>query len=268
MAVPISRKRFLSDAMKYLTGAAASLTGFRLATSEKSLADTKTKPLPWLYAQLDPEGTRKLAHDLFYDSGCGYAGFAGILKGLQEKAGEPFTSLPLEIMNYSGSGIKGWGTICGALNGASAAISLVTDARTSGPLIDELMGWYTQTLLPSELSNQYAENHRYKVDKNIKALPRDKSGSPLCHISVTNWCTASGLSVDSPERLERCARLSGDVAAQAVKLLNDQAQNNFHAEFVPLSSTTECLSCHGSKGESKNVAAKLDCIQCHKDHRK
>jgi cytochrome c553 len=264
----ISRKRFLSDAIKYLTGAAASLTGFNRITPGKSLAGTKTEPLPWPYARLEPEVTRKLAHDLFYDSGCGYAGFAGILKGLQEKEGEPFTSLPLEMMNYSGSGIKGWGTICGVLNGASAAISLVTDSRMSGQLINELMGWYTQTLLPSDISNRYAEGHGYKVDKNIKALPRNKSGSPLCHISITKWCIASGLSVDSTERLERCARLSGDVAAQAVKLLNDQAQNKFRAEFVMLQSTTGCLSCHGSKGESKNVATKLDCLQYHKDHRK
>jgi len=264
----ISRKRFLSDAIKYLTGAAASLTGLNLITRERSFAATKTAPLPWPYAQLDPEVTRKLAHDLFYDSGCGYAGFAGILKGLQEKEGEPFTSLPLEMMNYSGSGIKGWGTVCGALNGASAAISLVTDSKMSGQLINELIRWYTQTLLPSDTSNQCAEGHGYKVDKNIKALPRNKSGSPLCHVSITEWCEASGLSVDSPERLERCARLSGDVAAQAVKLLNDQAQNKFRAEFVMLPSTTECLSCHGSQGESKNVATKQDCLPCHKDHRK
>jgi hypothetical protein len=159
--------------------------------------------------------------------------------------------------------VKGWGTLCGALNGACAVISLVVAARASGRVIDELILWYTQTPLPSGTSNDYGVRHRYGVDKNIPLLPHSTSGSPLCHVSTTKWCVRAGHSVESPERYERCARLSGDVAAQAVMLLNNYQAGGAAAGPAIPQETAACLDCHGPKSRVQNVASKMDCSPCH-----
>jgi hypothetical protein len=127
------------------------------------------------------------------------------------------------------------------------------------------MSWYAQSQLPTDLSNAYGQTGRFTVDKEIKDMPQSMSGSPLCHISVTKWCKTSGLTADSPERFERCARLSGDVAAQAILLLNDQAEKKFEAEHQLSANASECNTCHGPKGDEANVLAKMDCVQCHGD---
>jgi hypothetical protein len=140
--------------------------------------------------------------------------------------------------------------------------------KTSGALIDDLMSWYAQVQFPSDISNSYAENRTFKTDKNIKGLPQSRSDSPLCHVSVTKWCVASGCAVDSPERLERCARLSGDVVAQAVKILNDKNQGIFQSEHQPARAVSGCMSCHGPGHSKRNVSARMDCLPCHHDHTK
>lgn len=262
----ISRKTFLRNAGRFVAGAAVGAAGSIALSADK--AEGKATPWPWPYTKLDPEQARKIAHDAFYERGCCFAGFSGIVRLLQEQVGEPYTLLPLEMMSYGGAGVKGWGTLCGALNGASAAVSLVSDGPSSTTVINELMGWYTQESLPSATSNQYAETRRFAVDKGIKSLAQSVSGSPLCHISTTTWCVKAGYGVESPERLERCARLSGDVAAHAVKLLNDCALDQLRAEFVLPESTAGCLTCHGANQSVDNVAAKLQCPDCHGDPHK
>jgi len=261
--IRITRKRFLYDAFKYATGAAAGLTSLSFLSGCKGETESKTTVWPWPYLQLDPDQARILAHDSFYTFGCCYAGFSGIVGLLQKEVGEPFTTIPLEMMSYGGSGVKGWGTLCGALNGAAAAVSLVRDGKASTPVVNELMGWYTQAFLPSDQSNLSGSNGAYSVDKGLKALPQNKSGSPLCHVSVTGWCSSAGYDIGSPEQLERCARVSGDTAAKAVMLLNAQQDGNLQTEYVMPASVLECLSCHGPDKEVANVDHKMTCTQCH-----
>lgn len=259
----ITRKRFLLDASKYSTGLVAGFAGLNLFAGHKAAAGPKASEWPWPYAKMDPEEARILAHDSFYKFGCCYAGFSGIIGLLQNEVGRPFTSIPLEMMSYGGKGVKGWGTLCGALNGAAAAISLVRDGKDSTPVIHELMGWYTRALLPSDQSNSYGEEDTFTVDKGIKALPQNKSGSPLCHISVTSWCRSAEYEIGSPQQKERCSRVSGDTAAKAVMLLNAQQDGNLRTEYVMPASTSECLSCHGPEKEVANVEHKMTCTQCH-----
>ena len=229
------------------------------------LTKEKSDPLPWPYTKLDPEQGRILGHDYYSKGGCGYAGFAGILVPLQEKKGDPFTRVPAEMFGFAGEGIKGWGTICGALNGASAAVSLVCDSKHSGQVINELIGWYTEALLPTDTSNLYAVSDRYTVKKDIAELPQNTSGSPLCHVSLTGWCEFSGFSVGSPEQVERCARLSGDVVAKTTALLNAQKDGTFKTEYQSPESISDCLGCHGRKQEVSNVSTKMSCVMCHND---
>jgi len=261
----ISRKKFFRNAAQYAAGVVAGAVGFNIITSRKSEAQSGIPPLPWTYAALDPETTRKLGHEYTYAGGCAYGGFASIHKQLQEKVGEPFTGVPAHMMTYGGGGVKGWGTLCGALNGACAAIGLVLDKEQSKTVIDELMYWYTKTLLPTDISNEYGANKQFNVDKYSSKLPQSISDSPLCHVSLTRWCNTFQYIIDSPEQLERCSRLSGDVAAKAVQLLNDHFNNRFQAEFTQSESIAECLECHGKGNDIANVASKQDCTPCHGD---
>ncbi len=268
MEARISRKEFLSSATRCFAAAAAGSTALSVLGQDPARAAPDAASWPFPYRLLDIEEARKLGHEAYYEYGCCYGGFAGIVKLLQHKVGSPFTAIPLQMMSYGSGGLKGWGTLCGALNGASAAISLVSDTKTAGLLIDEMTNWYTQEQLPGEISNRYGENHGFNIDKGIKALPSNRSGSPLCHVSVTLWCKATKFAVDSPERMERCARITGDVAAQAVKLLNDRSQGTFRPEHSTPAAVSECLNCHGAGHAERNVSAKMDCRPCHNDAHK
>jgi len=90
------------------------------------------------------------------------------------------------------------------------------------------------------------------------------SGSILCHVSVTEWCKAAATVQSSADRKERCARLTGDVAAYAAKILNDEFAGTFTATYVPPAAIATCNSCH-TIGTTNIVASKMDCTQCHGD---
>ncbi len=260
----ISRKSFLKNGAVFLTGCAVGQS----PNGSSLHGRTSLQRPPWPYKPLDAEAVRKGAHDAYYEQGCGYAGFAGILRELQATVGDPFTNLPLEMMSFASGGLKGWGTVCGALNGVCAVISLVCEAKKTGQIIDELMLWYTQSLLPTDAGNVVAAQHGYKVDKGIPALAQTVSGSPLCHVSATKWCAKAGHSIESPERLERCARLSGDVAFFAVKALNESVTGRMQFTRSLAAPTFDCLKCHSPSGQTGDVAAKMDCGQCHQPHSK
>lgn len=263
---PISRKSFFKNAAKYGAGAVAGVAGVNILTSKKSSAETST--YPWPYSKLDTEEVRIVAHDAYYKMGCCYAGFVGLIIPLQKKIGEPYTSFPIEMMSYGGGGIKGWGTICGTLNGASAAVSLTTGRKESGKIIHELMNWYSQSMLPSDESYAYHKDGKYEVRKEFGELSKSISNSPLCHPSVTRWCNESGFTIESPQQLERCARISGDVAVKTAELLNSHIDNTFQSTFTMSESTGECLSCHGKEQEVGNALSRMECAPCHGDPHK
>ncbi len=263
MKSKVTRKEFFQEGAKYALGISAGLTGIQ-ALLNKRLYGKSSYVWPWPYTALDIESTRILGHDAYWTgNGCSYAAFHAIVEGLRNAIGAPFTDLPSEIMIYCHGGGAGWGTLCGALNGAAAAISLVCLKADSDLLVSELIGWYTQTAFPSDISNQYAVNHTFNDNRCDIALPQNVSDSPLCHVSVTEWCNAASYGVAALERKERCARLSGDVAAYATKILNDFYANQFNPQYVPPAAIAGCLVCHGSGGLANNVAAKMNCIPCH-----
>jgi hypothetical protein len=169
------------------------------------------------------------------------------------------------MMRYGGGGISGWGTVCGSLNGACAIITLVA-GKGYGQITNELMAWYGVTPFPGDNANLYAANHKYLVDeyKTDAVLPTTVSQSPLCHVSVNTWCRSSGFASGSKQRAERCARLTGDVAAHAAELLNAYHNGSFVAgQFEQ----NECTSCHfmGENYESGQfiIGKGTNCTDCH-----
>lgn len=259
------RREFLS----VLSGAAIGLaanSGF--AMPGRTAAGVE---LPLGYDTLDPEETRMLAHDTYYSSNCASGVFKTIISQLREKVGGGYNAIPLDLYAFAGGGVNGWGTVCGSLNGAGGVITLAAGAEANNALMQELMGWYTLQAFPTSESNALAEGAALTGGGDVsgEALPQTISGSPLCHVSVSSWCTGTGYASMSSERKERCARVTADVAAKAVMLLNAHHNGNFQPEYVTPEDIANCTSCHtvGTiMWKGNNTIGKIDCLSCHDPH--
>lgn len=260
----LSRREFLVGAGGFTAGA---LVGSVLGSSALDLfpkaqaaSASEVPGWPWPYKKLDPDAARKLGYQAYYEGGCMYGAAKALLVQLQDVVGFPYTMIPVDMFRYGEGGMAGWGTICGALNGASAIINLVNGKPAYSQLVNELLGWYSQEPFPSKKHEEYAK---------FKGQVQNVSGSPLCHVSVTEWCKHSGHQVSDPERLDRCAKLTGDVAARAVEMMNLQAEGKFVAAYKPSAVFGGCMSCHVGKDSTlNNVQGKMDCVQCHGDPHK
>ena len=114
----------------------------RIVPDEKTVeVPQEIPPSPWEYAELDIETVRKYGHARYYEGDCCYGAFSAIVEALKERVGFPFTQIPTAMMLFGAGGVAGWGTTCGSLIGASAAINLVTEADVAKKLVDELMNW-------------------------------------------------------------------------------------------------------------------------------
>ncbi|HNX49601.1 MAG TPA: C-GCAxxG-C-C family protein [Thermoanaerobaculaceae bacterium] len=205
--------------------------------------------VPWPYKPLDAEAMAQQASVVYQRGGCMLAVFDPLVRTVAERLGSPYTAFPFAMFAYGAGGVAGWGTLCGALNGAAAAFSLLSGQP--GAVISALLSWYEREALPDFLPT----GARFPTVASV-------AGSLLCHTSVTHWCKASGRRSASPERAERCAALSGSVARKAAALLNAQAAG---ALIVPSpeEATLHCLSCHGAQGSLGNTAGRMSCAPCH-----
>ncbi len=277
---PRSRRDFFKDAgrvgLASGLGAIAAGAGCNVLSEGDPPSDpgTDTPPSsatwPFPYAKLNVEDVRKAGHAHFYEGDCCYGAFAAIIDTLAQNLGEPFTSFPTDLMRYGKGGMYGYGTLCGALNGAAAAIQLVAEEETAAKVVTELMNWYATTALPTDKANEYATNHEYLVEqlKTDEALLQNVAGNVLCHVSVSKWASESGYASGSEERKERCARLTGDVAAKAVELLNAVSDVTFEPTLTSLGEQAGCMACHkpGLDFSGGNFTqGKMDCVTCHVD---
>jgi hypothetical protein len=98
----------------------------------------------------------------------------------------------------------------------------------------------------------------------ISALA-EKVGEPFTLMPPQMRCTDALYKASSPERAERCARLTGDTVARAVELLNDSKDGRFRATYAPPSEVSSCLSCHDTAYGHVLSSTKMDCRQCHDD---
>ncbi|PKL89505.1 MAG: hypothetical protein CVV23_04635 [Ignavibacteriae bacterium HGW-Ignavibacteriae-2] len=261
----LTRKDFLTNTSKYAVGAAVGVAGLNVLAGGNLLAGTKTTEWPWPYIALDPDVVRVKAHTLYYsDKDCCSGVFGGLLEPLKAAIGDPWTNLPMEIMLFGRGGGVGWGTLCGALNGGAAMISLVADKGSSGNLISELWGWSCQEELPTTVANEFATSGKYEIVKFAEALPQNVAGSPMCHASVSQWCNLAGKKIGDVERKERCARLAGDVAAKTAEILNAHFASTFTLTYADPDTIKQCMGCHGS-AMLNNVMTRMDCVSCHGD---
>jgi hypothetical protein len=241
-----TRRSFIKSAGTYGVATGVGLAGGVGLASPEIVAAQATHPFGYPEGGLDVERTRQLGYDGFKGltladgtrhGGCAFGAFNAIIGQLAEVVGAPY--------------VVGFGTLCGTLNGAAAAIGLVSSGRDARSFISDLLAWYSETPLPTNLLAPTGD------------LPQSKAESNLCHVSVTHWCRTSGFASGSPERAERCSRLSGDVAAKAVEMLNDGALGL----QVP-SEKTPCRTCH-HMGSDYNLGqfthGEMNCMTCHID---
>ena len=254
-----TRRDFLRSAGTYGFATGVGLAGgVGLPRPSEAWAQEASHPFGYPEEGLDAERTRELGYlgfkgldlgDGTRHSGCAFGTFNAILGQLADRVGAPYTAIPLQMMDWAGAGVVGFGTLCGTLNGAAAAIGLVCDGRDARAFISDLLTWYSETALPTNL---YAPNGD---------LPQSTAGSNLCHVSLTRWCRSSGFASGSPERAERCARLAGDVAAKAVEMLNQGALG-----LEKPSEKTVCRACH-YMGPSYDLGqfthGEMNCLTCH-----
>ena len=259
MTEEVSRRAFVQMAGAAVGGLALGAIGGYSFLSPKETIIEKEVPQevsehPWTYSKLDVDKVKERAYAAYFEHGCSYGAFEGIVGELQDTVGHPFTSMPTIMSKYGKGGTVGFGTLCGALNGAAMAINLVSNDLS---MVTEVVGEYTEIAYPT---------YKPAVTKKTDAdLPTSVSGSPLCHVSVTKWCEASGFGSGSDERKERCGRLTAEVAGRAVEILNAMSDGVFTAAFVNPDSVTGCNSCHYDDGTVANVHAKSECTQCHGD---
>jgi hypothetical protein len=268
-----NRRKFLLETVRsgaaalggaIIGAAAVKSSPVNAALPEKRLT-SGIPPLPWPYTVLDPEEVRKLGHKLYFEKECCAGVFAAITGSLAEVTGAPFDTIPVDMMRYGAGGAAGFASLCGALNGAGAAMGLVCDEDAAKTLLTELMSWYAAAPLPTEASQSCAREKAWlpgDPSKISDELPQSIAGGNLCHMSVSNWCGASGKTSGSKERKERCARITGDVAAQAAQLLNSWHQGWFKTRHPLPAEKTGCRECH-QKSKTSFTRTRMDCTPCH-----
>ena len=188
----ISRRDVLSGISCLVLGTTTGLLASPAHAQEKK---SKTA-LPWPYKKLDPDLAAERAFKGYFSNRCMFGAFDAIIGELADKYGEPYSSFPSEMMVYGAGGVAKWGSLCGALNGAAAAIQLVS--ANPKKLISELYGWSEQTALPNVKLNIHAAKSDYYPSST--PVQSSVSGSVLCHIIMSKWVAASGKGIDTPDK--------------------------------------------------------------------
>ncbi len=242
----ISRRQWICGAGTLLTTAAlAQIQGW---LPSARAAGGPTEKWPWPYVKLDPTETAELAYKEWYRVFCGCAVISSVFTQLREKVGEPYLSFPIDAFVFLEGGMSSWGTICGSNAGANIVANLIIGPRIAGSPEGQLIGtdimqWYCETALPV---------FKPKKPKIWDEIPQTVSGSPLCHVSVGKWMAVADKTIGSPQRKDRCARVSASVAYHLVELLNAWKDDDYDEEgdWAPnskygINAQPNCMECHG-----------------------
>jgi len=230
-----------------------------LGTAIRAAGDERSMPgVPWPYQKLDPDLAGERGYAGYYKGACCYGAFEAIVSQLREQVGFPYTMMPSEMLIFGEGGVAGTSSLCGALNGASAAIFLVAGGLEAQKraaaygLIRELFTWYEQEALP----NYRPKNPKFEIKTSV-------ARSPLCHVSVSRWCRTAGFKSFSAERADRCGWLAGSVAKHAVEMLNAKMDASFKPVHALSAEVQGCRTCHDQGGAVEDSRGLMECGGCH-----
>ena len=200
-----SRRDFLKNVGKVAVAASVASALPLGAMAEEAAAH------PYTYVQLDPEAVADRAYARFSElGGCCVGVVAGVVDCLAEAVGTPYTTFPVKMFQNGAAGY-GQNSLCGCLGGAAAVIGLVCEAADSKACLKEIMDWYKTSTLPT-------------YDRgSAPAVAQVVPGSTECRDSLMQFFTAApqiNYDMSHPDRINRCACLTADVARKTVEVLN------------------------------------------------
>ena len=121
-----------------------------------------------------------------------------------------FAQFPVKMFQNGAAGY-GQNSLCGCLGGADAVIGLVCESADSKACMKDVMEWYkTSTLPPYDRGS-------------APAVAQVVPGSPNCADSLLQFFTAApqiNYDMSNPDRINRCACLTADVARKTAEVLN------------------------------------------------
>ena len=217
---------------------------------------------PWpMNKKINLAKAANLAYQNYYVKGCMYAAFTGVVARAADDLGAPYSNFPMEMMHYGAGGGELWGSLCGTLNGGLAALAIfVGDTGLRRQMANQLMTWYEQT-------NQPVWNPKTPLRPVPVKLPKSKSNSTLCHVSVSRWVGKSGYDPFSAERADRCGRLAASVAEFVARQLNEAMIKGQLQDRKEISKASDdCLGCHGKGPAGLNepdILSRMNCTPCH-----
>ena len=264
----IARRDLLTQSALLVAGGGI---GAAAAGSAVSAEASAVPSLPWKWVTLDPLEAGRRAYRFYKErGGCGTASYLSLLSLLKEKVGHPWTTMPDMMMAHAAAGFGGHGTLCGALAGASTIINMVTysdkrDEQQNNQIIDRLFWWYAEQQFPPERFDDLSP-----MPKQIKV----KAMSPLCHTSVSKWTLEAGATIKSDAKIERCAKVAGEVAYTVTRALNEFFEGKWVPPvWKPSKEIEHRVRCHGPDTPDKKVKkwnqqGHMECLMCHTDHNK
>lgn len=253
----LSRRRMLVGTGALAAGAALAHFGGLIGSAEAT--GGSTEKWPWPYKKLDPAETAEICYNEWYRVFCGAAVINSVFSQLREKVGEPYKSFPSDAFVFLEGGQVGWGTICGSPAGANIVANCIIGPRIAGAseghhIAADIMQWYSETAMPV---------YQPKSPKIKEKIMTTTSDSPLCHLSVGKWMKASGFSLASAERKDRCARVAASTAYRLVELLNAWHDGKYEstgdfscAKEFGITGQFNCTDCHGDDVPTPPMAKK------------
>ena len=265
-----------------LTTAGLSLAAFGLGTQvygsvSDQIPDFSGSPKEitesggWKYVPIDAQKTADDSYALFAEGACHYASFRAIVTNVANALlatgnandamlAKTYLAFPFYMMVYGQAGLAFYGSLCGAINGCAAALSVfVPDRADKFAMIRDINVWYEETPLPVYVP---------KDDQYPGKMPTTVAKSILCHLSLDQWVKGTEYTFEGPVRAERCNRLTCDTVVKTVKLLNE-----YHAErtktlaaLAPLLPETQsCVQCHSPSQGRYDSLATMNCTACHSE---
>jgi hypothetical protein len=249
-----------------LGGVAGRTTG---VVAEEQPAAPEAPPLPWGWTPLDPLETGRRAYRFYKEKGgCGTGAYLSLLSMLKERVGYPWTTLPDHMLAHGAAGYGGHGTLCGSLGGSACIINLVAYGTGKDAvfrqIIDRLFWWYAEQKFPTNRFDDISP-----MPDQIKVLTK----TPLCHTSVSSWTLAAGAEVTSQQKIERCAKVCGEVVYTVVSALNEHFEGRWTPPvWKPSEQIKHCVECHGPDTIEHDTdgmnqqQGHMECLLCHDDH--
>jgi len=232
----------------------------------------------WKYLPIDPQKAADDSYYYFADGACHYSSFRAIVTNVAKALlatgnkddamlAEHYLAFPFYMMVYGQAGLAFYGSLCGAINGCAAAISVFVPDRTDKfTMIQDINVYHEVTPLPI-----YAP----KIDPCcgtgnmfLGEMPKTVANSILCHPTLDKWVKGTDYTFEGSARAERCNRLTSDIVIRTVRLLNEYhsvhpKKNENLMSLTP--ETQSCVECHSHAQGRYDVLTKMSCATCHSE---